>query len=365
MSIRAISQKCKCGSVWCKACFTQKHAPAHMATVRRLEWRSVRHVVLSVDRTKFKTGREAWEHVTAHKMIAGLVRNLRRGTKEQNSDSGSWKWKRIKTATGKSIILHPISLTRYKWFVEWHNDGFPHWHILIETVPGPAGRIEGARLRYYWPIARWVREDYVKNRKHWRALTGYVQKNGYFQKKDRAKEGTLQGTLPEWALHMKGLKIRRTGGNIDREVSAEEYFNKKGACEIIDIRTGEVIRRGREKVGRPSDVTEKTYHMRLSCCGTHTRVKIIGRRSFILLQARVGYKEMRRRFKGQYLKGKGYAFRVGKEDLDFIFSRTVRVWDFSIHQEEQGLQARLEAWHKRRIELGYWEYIKAYKLGGI
>ena len=92
------------------------------------------------------------------------------------------------------------------WVVclEWHRNGFPHWHLTIDvTVQGKRGMIGGDNLRQYWPIGG-VRETPIKSKAHWYHLTGYFKKHGYFEKKK-----AHQGMLPKWAK--EGTKrIRRS-----------------------------------------------------------------------------------------------------------------------------------------------------------
>ncbi len=79
--------------------------------------------------------------------------------------------------------------------MEWYDNGFPHWHLFIETEEaGKAGRIGHEVIKRYWPHGIYIWESYIKSEEHWKELTGYFDKGGYFEK----GKGN-QGKLPAWA----------------------------------------------------------------------------------------------------------------------------------------------------------------------
>lgn len=114
-----------------------------------------------------------------------------------------------------------VYITDWLWFLEWHTGGYAHYHLFIEVRDaGSSGQIGGGLLRHYWPYGRVV-EGYVTDLDHWRSLTGYFNKKGYFERKWEAgdngeenRDGSLhqdhQIVLPEWAAKYR-KSIRRFG----------------------------------------------------------------------------------------------------------------------------------------------------------
>lgn len=331
--VSAIAHKCGCGSVWCRKCFIKRQAKLHFTELASFDWQRTRQIVLTVDPSKFKNGREAWEYVNTHKVIAGLMRNFRRA--------------------------YGINISKWKWFLEWHRSGFPHWHLFIEVEnKGRAGMIGGDRIRHYWKLGR-VYEEYVRNLGHWKNLTGYFQKHGYFQSKDK----NHQIKLPEWALYDAKLKIRRSGSNVKARqaksnfIIAMNYFQKRGdETEIVNIKTGEVIKERKKKRGRK----ERSYKAMFKSCGQTTRIKLITDHTTMIFKTNVPYREVREKIPGQYKEGVGYAFNVSEKLFNYLFDRVLSVEYYSTVNDMNFLFERIKGWEEVRKERGYFEYTKVY-----
>jgi hypothetical protein len=314
---QGVAQKCSCGSVWCPSCFVRKHAPGHMERLRSFNWKRTRTVVLPVDRKVFVNGRGAWEWVTRKKAIHGFVRNIQRGN--------------------KAMGFKPLKVRRWKWFLEWHKDGFPHWHLFLEMEDeGKAGMISNARIRHYWRLARWIHEDPIKSEQHWKHQTGYFQKAGYFEK----GEG-YQGRLPAWALDVPGLKIRRSCSSVERTdepaVPRVESKPRSLGGVAVDPDTGEVHELpGNEKL--------VTYRVRLESCGQCTRVRVYGKNSYVEGVFCVPYSDLKKVVPGVYKEGQGYEFEMTEKLLSDLFEM-VR----SVQVKRGGLDEVLK--HFRRTEL--------------
>jgi hypothetical protein len=230
--------KCKCGSSWCAGCFKARAGRRSSIRMASMKWNEVRHIVLTVDRKNYINGELAYIGITRRKRIPGLIRNLRR------------------------CLNKPVG--RWLCFLEWHQDGYPHWHLICETKPGKKGQIGYENLQEYWPDGG-VYETYPKNKEQWEKMTGYFQKAGYFDEKEKE-----QGRLPEWAIKRR-KKIRRVNASLngwDEQVKEEKTERKKREPQPYDNWTDGLI-----------DEMEKMpfrgYEMILSSCGKMTRLRIV------------------------------------------------------------------------------------------
>jgi len=331
--VTAIAHKCGCGSVWCPQCFIKRQAKIHFAELKSFDWKKTRQIVLTIDRKLFKDGREAWEQVNAHKKIAGLIRNFKRA--------------------------YGIKISKWKWFLEWHRGGFPHWHLFIEVEnQGRAGMIGGNRIRHYWALG-WATESYIHNQGHWDYITGYFQKHGYFQSKDKSH----QIKLPAWALNEAKLKIRRSGSNVKARqaksefIRAMNYFQKRGdETEIVDIKTGEVIKERKKKWARK----QRTYKAMFEACGQTTRIKLITDHTTMIFKTDVPYRKIREKVPGQYKEGVGYAFNVSEKLFNYLFDRVLSVEYYSSVNDMSFLFERIKGWEEVRKERGYFAYSEVY-----
>lgn len=330
--VTALAHKCGCGSVWCIQCFLKRQAKYHFAELAKFNWKKTRQITLTLDRKQFSDGRAAWEHVNNHKKIAGMLRNFKRS--------------------------YGINISKWKWFLEWHRDGFPHWHLFIEVEnKGRAGMIGGDRIRQCWQLGR-ATESYIHDVKHWNEIIGYFQKHGYFKDKDK----NHQIELPAWAREEEHLKIRRSGSkakartNKSEFIRAMNYFDKKGDLDVIDIKTGEIIRPGKGKTRRKN----KSYKALFAECGQRTRIKIMTDKSLIVGIFDIPYKTIRKKIPGEYKEHAGYSFNVSKKLFDYLFDRVLTIQMFSTEKDCSHIKARIEAWHEHRIKEGYYSYSKVY-----
>lgn len=149
-----------------------------------MDWRHVRHLILSVDPSLYRDGEEAYEDITHRRGIGNLIKDLERTDR--------------------------IKIRDYAGSIEWHENGFPHWHVFVETEgEGKAGMIGHGNIKRRWPFGIYVNEDYIKSEEHWNNLTGYFNSHGYFE-----KGKGCQGILPDWAK--------------DSEKRIKRWFGKKG-----------------------------------------------------------------------------------------------------------------------------------------
>ena len=161
-----IVKKKFCGSVWCGVCFKRKGLKKVIKRFGAFDWERTRQITLTVDRKFYKDGEEAFEDIKDKGAVRSLIKNLKRTFKLKFFD--------------------------WIWLLEWHEDGFPHWHIFIELEKvGFKGMIGGEILRKYWKLGR-VTESYIRSKNHWKELMGYFDKTGHFGD-EKKKQGELPG----------------------------------------------------------------------------------------------------------------------------------------------------------------------------
>lgn len=187
---RVVLHECKCRSPWCPEC-RWNTLGVYQDRLKAMDWRKVRQIVLTVDPEKFDSPSDAYEYVTGRKLIPNFLNNLKRTAGVQFKD----------------------------WIcsLEFHKDGFPHWHIMIEVFEaGKAGMIGQENIHRYWGLGG-IREEFVRDERHWKKLTGYFGSKGYFC--EGGKDHQLN--LPEWALDYD-KKIRRWNGKHGKNISSKQ-----------------------------------------------------------------------------------------------------------------------------------------------
>lgn len=185
--IHVVGRKCRCNHSWCPTCGLNVVRRAFYG-MRSWAWRRVRTIVLTVDREGFTDG-PAKAVAELEKERSAFIRELRRRGAE---------------------------IEDYRWFAEWHRDGFPHYHFfLLMRDEGKAGQIGVERLRAAWRHGRYIHESWIKSAEHWEGWVGYAAKTGYIEKDKR-----WQTILPEWAQD-KTRRVRRVGGKAKEQAARE------------------------------------------------------------------------------------------------------------------------------------------------
>lgn len=282
-SIEIRIRKCRCNSTWCPECFKMRGSRKVADRIRAMNWRSIRHVVLTIDRKLFNSGKEAYEYVSKEKLINRMLRNLKRS--------------------------HGIDYRDYIYILEFHKDGFPHWHLLVERyVQGKDAMIGGDLLRKYWTVGS-VSEGYVKSEKHYKELSGYYEKNGYFD----GKEGH-QGTLPEWALKYE-KSIRRYDGK-RKDTGEEKPEMTKGEKMEKEMKAKEKEVKGINRV-------RTTYEIIINKCGSQTQIEMVamGGMAGFGMMVDYEYRKMKKLLRGAvYEEGIGVVADVDYNDIRKICS---------------------------------------------
>ncbi len=175
---------CRCRSPWCESSACRRRAFKSWAErLRAWEWHETRQLVLTVEREGWTNPAEAFEHYRGQ--VSRVMHEIRR-----------------------HYVRLGVELLDIVSVLEWHKDGFPHWHVLERVSDG--GRVSMIPLEVVhrvWGAAR-VLASRVESAVHWRELVGYVGAGGYFGAKDKRH----QVSLPAWARGLPAGSIRKFNG---------------------------------------------------------------------------------------------------------------------------------------------------------
>jgi len=289
------ARKDKCNSVWCPSCSNIVWSRKVANDMLEFDWKRTREIVLTINPAMFKTPREAFEHVREHKLLSRFLRNIQRG-------------KKVKIGKRWIPKHRPVEITRWMYFIEWHKDGRPHWHVIIETKQyGRFSMIGQDMIHHYWPVGKWIYESHISSLKHWQRKVGYFGLHGYFQ--DDKKHQTR---LPEWSLNIPGLKIRRSShshrsGNTG--IDLLEQCDDRTPPQILDPDTGEIF--------TPATLT---YDRRFKLCGRCTFLTAYFKDKQIDGLFNIPYKQVRKDYPGQYREGTGYLFSLSEQEAKSLLA---------------------------------------------
>lgn len=201
-----------CNSAWCPSPACRRRSS--LALRRRLSWidaSRVWHIVLTVNRSRYADAEEAFEHSSSR--IREFPRRLARlGHKVR-------QWVRI---------------------LEWNNDGFPHYHFLVEFERSTAWLPFDDLRRAWLGEDTWVRAERVEGRRHWENLVGYGCYSGYLN----GSAKTHQIVLPSWAESRETGTIRRwSSSRVPRDVlpslhppsSSETAYRAPRRIQVLGI----------------------------------------------------------------------------------------------------------------------------------
>lgn len=222
-------RKRRCKHSWCSSCWDRDGKRVLLDRMRGMRSGHIRSVMLSVDREKFRSGEDAFNSITEQRGLGNFIRNLER-------------------TDGIKII---------DWLVilQWHRDGFPHWHFIIEVEPaGRDGMIGEKILHDRWPFGQYIHEGYIRDENHWWRMLGYFNRHGYFE------GDNFQNKLPLWALQsgqrikrFETMKVRKNGSvqRVLRERSSNNLFNESPSSKFERRSNGRII----ESCGMSSHVS--------------------------------------------------------------------------------------------------------------
>ena len=323
-------QKCACGLIWCDKCFRKGWTSKEVEKLLQFNWTKTRHVILTFSRDVLKDGQDAWEYTQDHKLVANFIRNLKRG---------------LKVKKGKEWVLKfkPVKIGKYRYFVEWHKDGWLHLHLFIEVeFEGKEGMVGQDFIHYYWPDGVIIKEKPFKSLGHWRHMIGDLKKHGYF-----GKEKKHQTTLPKWALDRGDIKIYRSGGSRSGDTQAKDAWDRY--CDNAKSRAKEQTELTKGEYGiRPMKVESKTYREKLKECGRKTKIKIVAAGKTLEGIFKIPYHKIIEQFKGVYIKGEGYVFKIGRTDIAKLMGVIEKITLYVRH--------KISVWHKELVGLERWKY---------
>lgn len=287
---------CSCGSAWCPKCFRKGGLKKILGKLEKMNWKKVRHIVLTFERHNFITPKFATLYIKEKKSISNLMRNLNRTVGKELND---WVWIR-----------------------EFHRDGWPHFHLIVETTElGFRGQIGGDALRKYWPFGA-VHESYIKDERHWKGMVGYLGKTGYF-----GEDKHHQGELPKWAL--EDIETMRRWGAKGRPIEGRIRFENNKIQE--EIKESCVENKDEKRKRRP-------YGLIIEGCGTKSYIGIDGDFGFsgfgLGRVVDVEYKQLRKILEGgEYVEGVGYCVEYDFDTLMMVLSK---------HESLLGLKQEIE-----------------------
>lgn len=228
----ALIAKCRCKNVWCPEC-VHFHIKKLVAMLLLMNWRAVRHVVLTLDRSKFQSPSEGLIYLK--KSSAYFIQYLKR---------------------------NGFKVKRYVRVLEWHKDGYPHLHLLIES--NRIGMIGGDVIRKFYKLGQ-VNESYFKNKQHFESMINYAGKTGYI-----SKEKNHQSRLPEWALKENVGTIRRYEYSLERNLDK----NQEDSESLDNTEKEELTHVLKINYKEKREIERNNYEVVIKNCGKLLHVSI-------------------------------------------------------------------------------------------
>ena len=328
IEIPVAGRKCCCHSVWCPTCFRYLYLDKIKKTFAPYDWRFTRQVVLTIDPANFPSPVEALTHIRQKRSVGEFVRRLRHGVREKIGKEWRWKYK-------------PIKIVRWAWFLEWHSNGFPHFHVfLMLDKEGKSGMIGNDFLRDSWSLSSWVREEYFHSEKHFKTLTGYYADKGYFEK-DKKHQGILPDVIMD---NIKG-KIKRYGSSEQKEKKkkSENINLEHNYCVCIAFFKNKANQNKIKNKVTPStvinsiatgladsfqnDINDRSiqYRVILEKCGSKTMIELDLRNYRLLAECNIPYDQWKSKAEGEFVNGRGIIRKLNLLEITDLLSSVTRV----------------------------------------
>ena len=267
-----ILRKYKCRSIWCHSCYSRGPAKLQARRMNEMVWNRTRALTLTLDRMKVGTGEEAYLWFKKIKPRGRFIQNLKR----------------------KGVIVEDWTSN-----LEWHADGTPHLHMLIQVkMPGKSGMIGNEIILECWPWGL-VHETYFRTKKHFEAFVGYFGKTGYLH-----QDKHHQVQLPDWAL--AGFE------KINRFSSM-----RNGSDEAPPDAEQEDTSLDKEIPETPKELM-RPYGERHKECGEYTDIFLVDDKAYeyFLKRLYIPYKRVTGLMKGDFVEHVGF---VISGDVEVIF----------------------------------------------
>ncbi|HNZ32401.1 MAG TPA: hypothetical protein PKJ25_09915 [Smithellaceae bacterium] len=333
-------KKCSCKSVWCPVCFRSRFHNRIVEIFSPYDWQSTRHIILTVDPELYRSPSAALEDIRKRRFVGEFIRRLRRGVKVKIGSRWVWQYK-------------PIDVLRWAWFLEFHKNGFPHYHVFIQTpVKGSAGMIGGDFLRDCWKIAKIVKETYFHNEGHFRQMTGYYADKGYFEKGKEYQGRLLEDILNNIKEKIKRMKSSEKRFQEKRKPTEEEieeknfkecmtFFDEKHGWSISDEEKNEFVSELEERID-DAEKREVNYRAIIANCGAKTYVEldIAGYRIAVICD--VPWKKWKEKAGISYENNRGYISKLTKDEILELLASVVRVVSIKKYQDiDKAVRERL------------------------
>jgi hypothetical protein len=227
-------------------------------------------------------GERAWDEITYKRGIGNLIKNLSR--------------------------TEGIEIVDWIAFVEWHEGGFAHWHLLIEvTDEGKAGMIGRVRVKRYWPWGIWIREEGIRDEHHWIRMLGYFDTHGYFE-----GDKGHQGSLPAWAK--------------DGNRRIKRWESMKGKKQSVRMRQEERLSEGQYLDVEPEESEKRcrrSYGLILKHCGAKTRLVMETNSWTHSSIVDIPYLEIKAGWAWEYLEGKGLVLLLSEDQYREFIAKVI------------------------------------------
>jgi len=301
--IKAKVGNCLCKSSWCPRCHRLFYVPKYKEYINKFNYKKTRHVILTTDRNNFINELDALQIITAKKALSAFIRKLRKG-------------KKIKRGNQWVYIHLPVIITQAIAVLEFHKDGFPHWHLLIEVEgTGKAGMIGGENLHRSWKYGV-VRETYFRNLSHWNNIAGYFADKGYFEKGKK-----YQTELPELIKEHINKRIRRiTYYPGKREGIEEEIHPDLSETEAFKDISAYFRKKEPKKEKRIT-----SYKAILGRCGKKTYFKLLSKLQLFSMIVPLRFEITKSLLNPAYEEGKGYICELSRETIALLEINAERV----------------------------------------
>jgi hypothetical protein len=311
-------RKHSCNTSWCPICGLRRLKDVLVEVFNTWDWKSVRSYVLTVDRELYSSAHEAYMQIQRAKELAEFQRRVK-----------------------KKLLHEGLRMLDYFWLLEWHKDGYPHWHFyVLVNKRGKAGRINPiVNLTEAWGRARFVKEGFIERYDHWKKTLGYVAKHGYFA--DGKKE---QAELPEWAkdlpfngprrLRMKRFERMRTDqrNGAEKGKKGEKGVTKEQIMQLLETFEGSVYHPESGEWEPPYYGKEETWKGKLNSCGAKCFMTLNHCLFFLTVRIDFSYQEVKK-MSGEYREGEGYFVDMSLDQLMGMLRLYDELVDYRIHFE--------------------------------
>lgn len=209
-----ILRKCRCGHVWCKTCGpgTRDFIEA-LALLASWPYDQVRQLIVTVDPKQYDSPMAGL--LEAERSVSDLIKRINRKLKHLGLG---------------------IRIIDYVSFTEWHETGFPHWHIFVlMSASGLSSQIGHDLLETCWNMGEVVYETYFKSEHHKKNFCGYARKTGYLHK-DKKHQVELPAWLRDSTRRVRRVRkstgAERTLENLRRDCAAARAKEKTQKAEL-------------------------------------------------------------------------------------------------------------------------------------